>query len=126
MSNTSNSNTSNTDMSLAPEATQARLTKEELKTHLRFLQSALDVQDAVNASGIALALHELYAHLLRSNYGTTRAKQHPAATMFLIKLSELNGWENSLHEAYDMAEIAVVTEIELTKEKLAKLESAGV
>lgn len=68
-------------------------------------QQALDVQDACNLSGVVFAFtRAMQAICDAPNSGTAERNQHPIVTLFLLKLSELNGCGSTLHESYDRAE----------------------
>lgn len=58
-------------------------------------QTALQVQDAVNLSGVvhsfAEATSALWDEAHRQGKGTSFVNRHPIATLFLAKLAELNG-----------------------------------
>ena len=69
-------------------------------------QQALDVQDACNASGIAHSMLDCMAAIRADESNTVSVNRHPIVTMFLLKLSELNGCGSSLHASYEPAEIA--------------------
>lgn len=72
-------------------------------------QSALDVQNACNASGIIRSLHEIVMDVLWKApecQGTRWINSHPIVTMFLLKLAELNGCGSTLDPSYEPAEKA--------------------
>jgi hypothetical protein len=59
-------------------------------------QSALDVQDAVNLSGVLRSFHELVVDVLwpearRLGEGTDWVNSHAIVALFLWKLTDLNG-----------------------------------
>jgi len=59
-------------------------------------QTALDCQDAVNLSGVLHSLNEILATVLgpearRLDQGTAWVNRHPIVTLFLHKLTSLNG-----------------------------------
>jgi DTW domain-containing protein YfiP len=58
-------------------------------------QTAIDVQDAVNLSGVLASFHHvvidaLWPEARRLNKGTEWVNQHPICTLFLDKLADLN------------------------------------
>lgn len=62
----------------------------------RAAQLALDVQNAVNLSGVAQTFAEVLTQALwpearRIGEGTRWVNEHPICTMFLDKLQDLNG-----------------------------------
>lgn len=71
-------------------------------------QKALDVQDACNLSGVAHTFDKVVTAVFeesqRAGQGTNWRNTHPIVTMFLLKMSELNGCGSTLHESYDKAE----------------------
>jgi hypothetical protein len=74
-------------------------------------QSALDVQNACNPSGVIHSLAEivkdvLWPEAIRLGKGSRWVGQHPIVTMYLLKLSEMNGCGSTLHESYEPAEKA--------------------
>jgi len=64
-------------------------------TYQQAAQSALDVQDACNLSGVvfsfAEAMHAICEEQCRLNQGTEWKNRNPIVTLYLSKLSELNG-----------------------------------
>jgi hypothetical protein len=67
-------------------------------------QAALDCQNACNLSGVVRTFNEVVSEVLwpesRRNGGGTRfVNQHPISTLFLIKLSALNGCDCFCSEA---------------------------
>lgn len=74
-------------------------------------QRALDCQDGVNLSGILKTFQEIVFEVLwpiarDTNQGTAWVNTHPICTMFLYKLSALNGMDRTLEREYTQAEIA--------------------
>ena len=72
-------------------------------------QSALDVQDACNGSGVIFALARAMQAICDSSDrgGTDHRNQHPIVKLYLYKLAELAGMEmSSLSPGYDAAEEA--------------------
>jgi len=73
-------------------------------------QTALDVQNACNASGVIRSLHEITTEVLwpeaqRLNLGTRWVNSHPIIAMYLFKIGELNGCGiSSLDSGYEKAE----------------------
>jgi hypothetical protein len=58
-------------------------------------QSALDVQDAVNLSGVLHSLDDIVMNTLwpaarEGNHGTDWVNMHPIVTLYLSKLTSLN------------------------------------
>jgi hypothetical protein len=58
-------------------------------------QQAIDVQDACNLSGVvhsfSRAMEVLWAEARANNHGTDWINTHPIVTLFIDKLSHLNG-----------------------------------
>jgi len=74
-------------------------------------QQALDVQYACNLSGVARSMDKVIQEVLwpaahREGKGAGWVNSHPIVTMFLLKMSELNGCGCTLHESYEPAESA--------------------
>jgi len=69
-------------------------------------QSALDVQDACNLSGVVFSFARAMQAICDSpERGDTESRNnHPIVTMYLLKLSELNGCGSTLHDSYEAAE----------------------
>lgn len=70
-------------------------------------QQALGIQDACNLSGVAFAFGRVMQVICDNcppNAGTEWRNTHPVVTMFLLKMSELNGCGSTLHESYERAE----------------------
>ena len=74
-------------------------------------QKAIDIQDACNLSGVALAF--TFAEVVqvicdeskRRNKGTGWKNTHPIITMFLLKMADLNGHPfGYVNSAYTKAE----------------------
>jgi hypothetical protein len=76
-------------------------------------QTALDVQDACNLSGVLRSFGEIVSDVIwpearRLNQGTEFVNRHPICTLFLVKLADLNGYSDSLtDESYSRAYDAV-------------------
>lgn len=64
-------------------------------TYQQAAQSALDVQDACNLSGVvfafAEAMHAICEEQQRLGQSTDWKKHHPTVTLFVNKLGDLNG-----------------------------------
>ncbi len=74
-------------------------------TYKQAVQSAIDVQNACNLSGVARSLHEVTTVLFQQDKGTRWVNSHPAVTMYLCKMGELNGADLcSLSPCYEVAE----------------------
>jgi len=75
-------------------------------------QSALDVQNACNASGVLKSLANevldtLWEQAHKTGSGSRWVAQHPIVKLYMYKLGELTGVElSSLSEGYDAAEDA--------------------
>lgn len=70
-------------------------------------QTALDVQNACNASGILKTLAGPVLDALNAERETRRVNTSPVIALFLYKLGELGGWGiTSLSEGYAEAEAA--------------------
>ena len=74
-------------------------------------QQALDVQYACNLSGVAKSFSQVIQEALwpiahRDGVGTRWVNSHPVVTMFLLKMAELNGCGDTMHESYEGAEKA--------------------
>ena len=71
-------------------------------------QSALDVQDASNLSGVVFHFARVMQAICDDSHsegtGTRERNRHPIVTMYLLKLCELNGCGSTLHESYERAE----------------------
>jgi hypothetical protein len=78
-------------------------------------QSALDVQNACNPSGVIKALagpvlDALWEQANKTGSGSRWVGNHPIVRMYLYKIGELTGLEaNSLSPGYDVAEKACQT-----------------
>jgi hypothetical protein len=64
-------------------------------------QTALDVQDACNLSGVLASFHEIVSNVIwpearRLGQGTDFVNRHPICTLFLVKLTDLNGYSDSI------------------------------
>jgi hypothetical protein len=69
-------------------------------------QEALTAQDAVNLSGVLRSFAEIVSEVIwpearRLGLGTSFVNEHPICTLFLVKLSDLNGGEAEYSRAYD-------------------------
>ena len=68
-------------------------------TYQEAAATALQVQDAVNLSGVVRSFSEatsaVWEEAHRTNKGTGWVNTHPIATLFLFKLRELNGDANT-------------------------------
>lgn len=79
-------------------------------TYAQAAQSAIDCQNACNASGIIRSLKEavsgpIWAEANRRFLGTQWVNTHPIITLFLCKIGELNGSSlTSLSPDYKKAE----------------------
>lgn len=74
-------------------------------TYRQAAQSALDVQDACNLSGIVQTLaRDVLPAIWAQGEGTRAVNRNPIVTLYLLKLSELNGCGSTLHESYEPAE----------------------
>ncbi len=71
-------------------------------------QSAIDVQDACNLSGVAHSMLDAIAAIRDDAANTVQVNQHPIVTLFLLKMCELNGCGSTLHETYEPAEKACI------------------
>jgi hypothetical protein len=65
-------------------------------TYKEVAQTALDVQDACNLSGVVKSfagpvMDALWEETRRNNTGTDWINQHPIVTLFIDKLASLNG-----------------------------------
>ena len=64
-------------------------------TYKEAAQAALDVQNAVNLSGVVFTFAEAMQAICdtdqRHNMSTTWKNEHPIVTLFLEKLADLNG-----------------------------------
>ncbi len=71
-------------------------------TYQQAAQTALDVQDACNLSGVvfsfAEAMHAICEEQQRIGEGTAWKNHHPIVYLFLSKLADLNGYH--IGEAY--------------------------
>jgi len=71
---------------------------------------ALQCQDACNLSGIAISFADVMRAVCeeatRLNKGTRWKNEHPITTLFLSKMSELNGCGSTLNEQFDIAQAA--------------------
>ncbi len=71
-------------------------------------QTALDVQNAVNLSGVLHSLDEIVSTVLweaarKQGKGTKYVNQHAIVTLFLHKLTSLNGCECFCSDRYSRA-----------------------
>jgi len=71
-------------------------------------QLAIDVQDAVNLSGVLASFHHIVSEVLwpearRLNEGTEWVNFHPICTLFLDKLCNLNR-RGEFYKAYNEVE----------------------
>lgn len=68
-------------------------------------QSALDVQDACNFSGILHSLSSIVLDVLWAQPGANSQwiSHHPIIVMYMLKLAELGGWDSTLNPAYEPA-----------------------
>jgi DTW domain-containing protein YfiP len=78
-------------------------------------QTALDVQNACNLSGVLASFHHvvidaLWPEARRLNKGTEWVNNHPICTLFLDKLSDLNR-RGEFHSAYHEVERLAKTEV---------------
>ena len=69
--------------------------EKKVMTLQQAAQTALDVQDACNLSGVAhsfvdIVMDVLWPEARRLNHGTDWVNQHPIVTLFLDKLASLN------------------------------------
>lgn len=67
-------------------------------------KEALEVQDAVNLTAVSGLLNRVCKYLLHEeNMGTMQIRQHPAVTMIVDKILDLNGRPNAqeFSRAYD-------------------------
>jgi hypothetical protein len=69
---------------------------------------SIDVQDAVNLSGVLASFHHIVSEVLwpearRLNKGTEWVNQHPICTLFLDKLCDLNR-RGDFYKAYNEVE----------------------
>jgi len=76
------------------------------KTMKAAAQTALDVQDACNLSGVLRAFQLIVSDVIwpeahRLGEGTAWVNQHPICVLFLSKLVDLNGREADFFKAYD-------------------------
>lgn len=85
-------------------------------------QSALDVQDACNMSGVALSLANEIIPAVRQEsrdaggFGDTEyVNTHPAVVLFVAKMAELSGWLDVSMTSYSAAYIACVDRVTLDK-----------
>src|ERR1035441_9904933 len=71
-------------------------------------QSALDVQNACNLSGVVFSFANAMGAICNNlrDLSTKDRNKHPIVTLYLLKLCELNGCGSTLHESYDSAEDA--------------------
>jgi hypothetical protein len=85
-------------------------------------QTALDIQDACNLSGLVYSFSSCMDDICEASrvhgHGTSWKNKHPIVTLFLLKMAELNGCGSTLHESYKTAEEAC--------RKLAGVDKAGV
>lgn len=73
-------------------------------------QSALDVQNACNFSGVVKSLageiiDALWVEARLQNQGSQWVARHPITTMYMLKLAEMNGFDSTLNPAYELAEM---------------------
>lgn len=67
-------------------------------------KTALELQDGVNLTAISGTLNRVCKHLLHEeNLGTIAIREHPAVTLILDKMMDLNGRPDAqaFSEAYD-------------------------
>ncbi len=69
-------------------------------------QSAIDVQDACNLSGVAHSMLDAIAAIRADASNTLPVNQHPIVTLYLLKMNELNGCGSTCHQTYTPAEKA--------------------
>lgn len=74
-------------------------------TYKAAAQSALDVQDASNLSGVVFSFADVMRAICDRDQdkGTDWKNHHPIVTMYLLKMAELNGCDSTLNPAYDSA-----------------------
>ena len=82
-------------------------------TYKQAAQSAIDVQNACNSSGIIRSLSEvtsaIYAEATTRGLGTRWVNRHPVIAMYLYKLGEMNGYGIcTLDRGYEQAEKLVL------------------
>jgi hypothetical protein len=70
---------------------------------------SIDVQDAVNLSGVLASFHHIVSEVLwpearRLNEGTEWVNRHPICTLFLDKLCDLNR-RGEFYKAYNEVEV---------------------
>lgn len=80
-------------------------------------QSALDVQNACNFSGVVKSLASeimdaLWVEARAQNQGSQWIARHPITTMYMLKLAELNGFDSTLNPAYEPAEMQCMAIVE--------------
>ncbi len=63
-------------------------------------QSAIDVQDACNLSGVAHSMLHAITAIRDDASNTVQVNQHPIVTLFMLKMCELNGCGSTLHKTY--------------------------
>ncbi len=86
-------------------------------TYKEAAQSALDVQNGCNASGIIRSLagvtSVLWEHANEHQLGSKWVNRHPIIAMYLFKIGELNGYGiSSLNHGYSIAEQQVTGIVE--------------
>jgi hypothetical protein len=86
-------------------------------TYQQAAQTAIDVQDAVNLSGVvhsfAEAMSAISEYAWQNGKGTEWKNSHPVVTLFLDKLVDLNG-----RQLFESASLTFVT----TEEWIAKVD----
>lgn len=92
------------------------------KTMQEAAQMALDCQNGCNLSGIALAFSEIVRDTLweearRLGKGTDWVNRHPICTLFLDKLSDLNGRVNT-HWAAAVSEVELIAKGETVTQEV--------
>ena len=77
-------------------------------TYKQAAQSALDVQDASNLSGVVFSFAKVMQAVCDESHrigkGTAWRNSNPIVTMYLLKLGELNGCDSTLSTFYEVAE----------------------
>jgi len=77
--------------------------KMEDKLEPRDYQLALDVQNAVNLTGVVIAFAEVLKRILRVTKSTDKTNRHPIAVMYASKIGSLTRHHDALEftNAYD-------------------------
>jgi hypothetical protein len=77
----------------------------EKQTYQDAARTALEVQDACNLSGVAhafsRAVNAIWDEAHRTGKGTDWVNSHPICTLFISKLTDLNGREADFFKTYD-------------------------